>query len=67
MTLRDIWEVTDEPIYLDTGHGIILYIGSKILLENEKRKVEKIYSIFAGTGTCKIVIRLEENEEIEDD
>lgn len=59
MTLREVWDVTQQPILLDTGHGTE-YIGSKILLQYGKRNVERIY---VSPSQERLVITLEDEED----
>ena len=42
MTLREVWDVTEEPIFVDTGKSIS-FVGSEILLQYEKRSVRRMY------------------------
>lgn len=57
MTLREVWDVTEEPIYLYSEKDIA-YIGSKILLQYEKRNIKKMYSSDLG-----ITLVLEDEED----
>jgi len=57
INLQDVWDVTEEPIYLYSEKDIV-FVSSKILLQYGKRTVKKMYSSDLG-----ITLVLEDEED----
>ena len=55
--LQDVWDITEEPIYLSIENDIS-FIGSNILSHFGKRNVKKIYTTDLG-----ITLVLEDEED----
>lgn len=56
--LQDVWDITEEPIYLD-DKNVLSFIGSKILLKYGKRNIKKMYASDLG---ITLVLEDEEND-----